>query len=272
MVYNIGENEEGVSFMEFISRGVKMYWEVSGETGTPLLLLHGWGGRSESFLPVARDFQTTHRVYAVDFPGHGRSDEPDEPWSVTEYMEYIHAFLTELNVGPVDIIAHSFGGRVAILLAATYPGLVNRMVLTGAAGIPPRKTARKSLRSRVYRGLRGLVRAGRSCGLLNEETASLWQEALVQKFGSRDYRALTPSMRQTFNRVIGQDLTDCLDKIKAPTLLIWGEEDTETPLWMGRLMAEKIPDAGLVAWPGCGHFAYLDRYADFRIVTEQFLG
>ena len=272
MVYNIGENEEGVSFMEFVSRGVRMYYEVSGEAEKTLLLLHGWGGKCESFLPVTRDFQKTHRVVAVDFPGHGRSDEPDEPWSVTEYMEYIHAFLTALNLGPVDIIAHSFGGRVAILLAATYPQLVGKMVLTGAAGIPPKKTGKKSVKSCVYRCLRFLARSGAARAVLGEERAALMQEALVQKFGSRDYRALTPAMRQTFNRVIGQDLTDCLAKIKAPTLLIWGEDDAETPLWMGKLMEEKIPDAGLVSWPNCGHFAYLDRYADFRIVVERFLG
>ncbi len=258
--------------MEFVSRGVRMYYEVSGESGRPLLLLHGWGGRCDSFLPVVRDFQKTHRIWAVDFPGHGRSDEPDEPWSVTEYMEFIRAFLADQGLAQVDVIAHSFGGRVAILLAATYPDLVGKMVLTGAAGIPPRKTGKKTFRSRLYRCLRGALQGARSRGLLSEERASLLQEALVQKFGSRDYRALTPSMRQTFNRVIGQDLTGCLEKIKAPTLLVWGEDDTETPLWMGRLMEEKIPDAGLVVWPGCGHFAYLDRYGDFRIVAEQFLG
>ena len=257
--------------MEFVSRGVRMYYEISGEEGPALLLLHGWGGKCESFLPVARDFQKTRRVYAVDFPGHGRSDEPDEPWSVTEYMEYIRAFLIGEKLGRVDIIAHSFGGRVAILLAATYPELVGRLVLTGAAGIPPKKTGRKTMKSRVYKCLRAVARSGAVRAVFGGERAALWQESLVQKFGSRDYRALTPSMRQTFNRVISQDLTGCLEKIKAPTLLVWGEDDTETPIWMARIMAEKIPDAGLVSWPGCGHFAYLDRYGDFRIVVERFL-
>ena len=258
--------------MEFVSRGVRMYYEISGKEGGALLLLHGWGGRLDSFLPVARDFQGTHRVYAVDFPGHGRSDEPDEPWSVTEYMEYIRAFLIEQGIEKTDIVAHSFGARVAILLSATYPELVGKLVLTGAAGIPPKKTGKKTLKSRVYRCLRSISRSSLARRLLGEEKTALWQEALVQKFGSRDYRALTPSMRQTFNRVISQDLTDCLGRIKAPTLLIWGEDDTETPLWMGKLMEEKIPDAGLVSWPGCGHFAYLDRYGDFRIIVERFLG
>ena len=98
------------------------------------------------------------------------------------------------------------------------------------------------------------------------------REALIQKFGSPDYRALTPSMRQTFNKVISLDLTDRLEKIHASTLLYWGAQDTETPLWMGQLMQEKIPDAGLVVEEGTGHFAYLECNARFlRIVSSFFL-
>ena len=97
------------------------------------------------------------------------------------------------------------------------------------------------------------------------------REALVQRFGSSDYRALTPEMRKTFNRVISLDLTDQLEKIQAPTLLNWGAQDTETPLWMGRLMAEKIPDAGLVVEEGAGHFAYLEQSAKFLRIAGSFL-
>ena len=78
-------------------------------------------------------------------------------------------------------------------------------------------------------------------------------------------------MRQTFNKVISLDLTDRLEKIKAPTLLYWGAQDTETPLWMGQLMEEKIPDAGLVVEEGCGHFAYLEQNAKFLRIARSFL-
>ena len=78
-------------------------------------------------------------------------------------------------------------------------------------------------------------------------------------------------MRATFNRVILQDLEPCLPNIKASTLLFWGKEDTATPLWMGELMEKKIPDAGLIAYDGVGHFAYLDKYAEFQAVSRSFL-
>ena len=257
--------------MIFETRGVKMYYEVHGSSGRPLLLLHGWGGRCESFLPVTRDFETTRRVYVVDFPGHGRSDQPDYPWSVTEYMEYTRAFMDEAGIKGADIIAHSFGGRVAILLAAEHPDYVGRLLLTGAAGIPSRKSGKVPFKTRVYKALRSVVNWPLTQKLFSAEKIDLWREALVQRFGSADYRALTPFMRQTFTRVIGQDLTPCLPKIKSPALLVWGEDDTATPLWMGRLMETEIPDAGLVVLKGCGHFAYLDKYGEFRLIAESFL-
>lgn len=97
------------------------------------------------------------------------------------------------------------------------------------------------------------------------------REALVQKFGSADYKALTPEMRKTFVKIISLDLTVELPRIKAPTLLYWGAEDTETPLWMGKMMEEKIPDAGLVVQEGAGHFAYLEHNQAFLRIAKNFL-
>lgn len=97
------------------------------------------------------------------------------------------------------------------------------------------------------------------------------RETLVQKFGSADYKALTPEMRKTFVKIISQDLTDELPRIKAPTLLYWGAEDTETPLWMGKMMEERIPDAGLVVQEGAGHFAYLEHNQAFLRIAKNFL-
>ena len=82
---------------------------------------------------------------------------------------------------------------------------------------------------------------------------------------------LSPMMRQTFNKVIGLDLTDRLPMIKASTFLFWGSEDTATPLWMGQLMEEKIPGAALVVEEGAGHFAYIERNAKFLRIVRSFL-
>ncbi len=255
--------------MLFEWNGARLYYETAGE-GRPVLLLHGWGGRGERFLPLIRDLTPAHMVVSVDFPGHGNSPEPPEPWSVTEYMELIYALMKELRVEGADVVAHSFGGRVALLLASEHPEAARRLALTGCAGIPPRPSGKKSVKSRAYAVLKACC-DNRLTRKMCSARVDAWREKLIQRFGSPDYRALTPSMRQTFNRVIQQDLTPCLDKIKAPTLLIWGTADTETPIWMGEEMERRIPDAALIRFEGAGHFAYLDRYPEFRAIVMKFL-
>ena len=249
---------------------VKLYYEQQGEQGKPLLLLHGWGCTTEIWQPVVRDFKGLRRVISIDFPGHGQSSEPPQPWSVTEYMEMTAEFIQNLSIQGCDIIAHSFGGRVALLLAATYPHLVGKLLLTGGAGLRGNPTVGQKVRSGVYKGLKNMYASAPVAKLLGDEKIGQLRESLQQKFGSEDYRALTPSMRATFVRVVNQDLAHYLPKIRASTLLIWGENDTSTPLWMGQTMQREIPDAGLVVFKDCGHYAFLEKYTDFYKIADHF--
>ena len=253
--------------------GAKVDVTTGGSGQRAALLLHGWGCSARMMSSVAGLLETGMRVAAIDFPGHGKQGKalpPPEPWGVPEYAEMTAQVIERLEMAPCDIVAHSFGARVAIYLAASRPELVERMILTGAAGILPPKTGKATARQQLYKGLRGAMNLAEKTHLFGS-LPEKGREALVQRFGSSDYRALTPEMRKTFNRVISLDLTDQLEKIQAPTLLYWGAQDTETPLWMGRLMAEKIPDAGLVVEEGAGHFAYLEQSAKFLRIAGSFL-
>ena len=246
----------------------------SGSGARACLLLHGWGCSAQMMENVRGALDGQMRVVAIDFPGHGKNGKsapPPEPWGVPEYMEMTAEVIRRLALAPCDIVAHSFGGRVAILLAATHPELVRRMVITGGAGIKKPDSGKRTAKQQLYRSLRGAVNLAERTHLFGD-LPGRGREALVQRFGSPDYRALSPEMRKTFNRVISLDLTDQLEKIKAPTLLFWGAQDTETPLWMAKVMEEKIPDAGLVVEQGAGHFAYLERSATFRRVVRSFFG
>lgn len=252
-------------------KGTTLYYEQHG-AGRPVLLLHGWGGKADSFAPVMRDFAGQLFMTAVDFPGMGfRSSDPPEPWSVTEYMEQIAELIGALHIEGCDIVAHSFGGRVAIVMAATYPDLVGKLVLTGVPGLKREASPGQKRRAGAYQRLKALADNRATRRLFGDERVDAWRSALQEKFGSADYRALSPEMRKTFSRVVNQDLTPYLARIASPTLLFWGAEDTAAPLWMGETMQKTIADAGLVVMPGAGHFAYLDRYADFRAVLGNFL-
>ncbi|HEX9924538.1 MAG TPA: alpha/beta fold hydrolase, partial [Anaerolineae bacterium] len=121
---------------------LKVYYEVVG-SGRPVLLLHGWGVDSQSIRPIAQYVNTSlaARAYALDFPGFGLSDTPQTAWGVNDYVQVVVELLDQLHLDTVDLIAHSFGGRVALKLAAQAPQRVNRLVLAGCAGIRPDRTA-----------------------------------------------------------------------------------------------------------------------------------
>lgn len=246
--------------------GANIRYEIFGGGEKKLVLLHGWGGGVDSFAPLVRDMQGEHSILVPEFPGHGLSSEPPESWSVTGYMEATAQLMRETGFAGADIAAHSFGCRVAILLAATYPELAGRMLLTGAAGLLPKTSAEKQKKASAYQRLKKIA----SLPVIPQKTQAALREKLIQRYGSEDYKALSPSMRATFNRVIAQDLEGSLEKIQSPVFLFWGENDTATPVWMARVMEEKIPDAALDIVAGCGHFAYLEAYDRFLAIARAF--
>ena len=258
------------SAMERTAKGVNIHYEQAGAAGKPVLLLHGWGCSLQHFQPILNDLQKDYRVTALDFPAHGQSGRPPEPWGVGEFAECVKAFGEQLGLFPCDIIAHSFGGRVALYMAAHWPELVSRLVITGGAGLKKEPTPQQKKRSEEYKkkkeALLGLTKLPLVGGMAQKSL-----KALQDKYSSPDYKALDDEMKKTFVKVINEDLTPLLPRIQASTLLIWGENDTETPLWMGQKMEQDIPDAGLVIFENDDHFAYLRQWPRFVAVVRAFL-
>ena len=250
--------------------GVDVYYERHGQ-GPDILLLHGWMCSAELWKPMVDALARKARLTVLDFPGHGRSARPPEPWGVAEYARCTERFVRALGLEGCAAVAHSFGGRVALCLGAERPGLFRKLVLTGCAGLRPAPTARSKARARLYKALRACCDGARTLRVFGD-LPNRAREALRKRFGSADYNALNDErMRKTFVRVVNQDLRDCLPRIQAPTLLYWGENDTETPLWMAEEMERTIPDAGLVTVPGAGHYAYLEHTRAFCRILESFL-
>jgi len=231
------------------------------------LFLHGWGCDGSVFSFFEKGLSASWLT--VDFPGHGQSAEPSTPWGVAEYAEQIRALLTSLEIQRVRIVAHSFGGRVAIYLASHYPELIDKMVITGGAGIRKPAGETQTKRQKTYKRIKAVLEAVGKCGLFSGMVK--WcMEKLIQKYGSPDYVRLNENMRKTFVKVINQDLSEMLPCIAAPTLLIWGSADTETPLWMGQKMETDIPDAGLVVFEGRSHFAFAEEPQRFLTIVKTF--
>ncbi len=249
--------------VDFLVGGVKLHAEVSGN-GAPLILMHGWGCDHTTVRSIAATAAQACRVYNIDFPGFGESPEPDDVWDVERYTKLIEDFARQEVLDKPVLIGHSFGGRVAILMASRTP--VSKVVLVDAAGIKPRRTLSYYCRVYSFKAAKMFVKL-----VYGKERAQKRIDAMRARKGSSDYAQASPKMRAIMSKVVNQDLSSRLPLIKAPTLLIWGENDTATPVADARKMAKLIPDAGLVSFTGCGHYSFLDNPAQFRAVLSSFL-
>ena len=255
--------------MQLTLNDASWYVEEWGMGEPQVLMLHGWGCDHTFFRPVAQELSRDRRVLVPDFPAHGSSEKPPRPWNVGDFEQGVAELIRTQMHAPVDIVAHSFGVRVAIKLSAEHPDLVHRMVLTGAAGIRKPLTDEQKKKSEAFQRKKRFYDRLASVPFLSKPAAH-YKEALIQRHGSPDYLALDEEMRKTFVKVINEDLTELLPAIQASTLLVFGEQDTETPLWMGQKMEALIPDAGLVVFENDDHFAFLHQWERFNTIVRTF--
>lgn len=216
------------------------------------MFLHGYLSSKESFYLQINYFSRHFRVTAPDLPGFGGSGTIPAAWSVGEYADWLEGFLKERGIAFPCVIAHSFGGRVALKCLAR--GLIDRAVLTGCAGIVKRRTLSYHLKVKSYR--------------LVKKFAPRFAEA---KFGSAEYRSLSPLMRESYKKIVNEDLREEAKRIARPVLYLNGERDRETPLSSVKILHECTAGSRLAVLKGCGHFAHLDEPLLFNLAAEEFL-
>ena len=243
-------------------QGLEIRYLARGK-GTPLLLLHGWGSSLETFHGMGGDLARLFRVTAFDFPGHGESDLPPSTWHVDDFVELTLGLMAELGIERAAVLGHSFGGRVAIKLAAAHPEKVERLVLVDSAGVPPPRTWRRTVR-------RAASRLANAMGHHLGAPGQAIRRAIVRRIASPDYLNAGP-LRATFVAIVNEDLRLSLAAIKCPTLLVWGDQDEDTPLADARLMEKLIPNSSLLVLKNAGHFSYLDQYGRLRLALIPFL-
>lgn len=245
--------------------GLNLHYTDSEKGEKTIVLMHGWGCSHATLASIERNaLACGYRVVNVDFPGFGTSEEPADVWGVEEYTRQIEALIKELDVKSPVLLGHSFGGRVGIMYASRNS--VEKLILVDAAGIKPTRTFKYYWKVYTFKAMKRLMYL-----IYGKEKAERMLDAKRAKAGSSDYASASPMMRRILSKVVNEDLTDRLDKIKAPTLLVWGENDTATPLKDAKKMEGLIPDAGLVSFPGCGHYSFLDNPGQFAAVLRSFL-
>jgi len=254
--------------MPHVSSSYSVERIVSAESGSgspAILMLHGWGGDERTLASLAAPFSAHRRVFRIALPGFGSSPEPPEPWGSAEYASAVADWMTRKGLTGADVVGHSHGGRAAIRLAAERPGLVKSLVLIGSAGLRGNRSIAVSLKLAYSRVLRSI--AGLAGGRVAEAV-----KARRERLGSPDWKAATPLMRATLSRVLQEDLSEQARAITAPTLLIWGENDSATPVWMGKKLAQLISSSRIHIIEGAGHYVFLDRPGEVTSLIWDHLG
>lgn len=232
------------------------YEYFDNKSKTSLVFLHGWGQNIKMMESLAKPFCKKHNVLIIDLPGFGDSAEPKEVWSIYDYSEMVNELLKELKIKNPILVGHSFGGKISLAYAIKYNP--KKIVLLAS---PYKKNIKKpTLKMKIYKTVKKIP-------LLNK------LEGFVKNHvGSTDYKNASEMMKKILVNHVNLDLTEEVKNIKCPTLLIWGTNDNAVSYEDGKTLEKLIPNAGLVTYEGCTHYAYLERLDQTIRVLNSFIG
>jgi len=220
-----------------------------------LVYLHGWGQNIAMMKPIADPFDEEFNIVIIDLPGFGESSEPTHVWTLDEYVECVKEILDSLNVTNPILLGHSFGGKLSLMYASKYQ--VKKLVLFGS---PFKKEIKKeSIKLRMLKKLKKVPGINKLEGFAKKH------------IGSTDYKNASEVMRKIMVEHVNYDITDMVKKITCPTLIVWGTNDDAVPIERAKELESLIPDAGLVVYEGCTHYAYLERLNQTVNVLWNFL-
>ena len=232
----------------------KIHSPLIWKKGRCLLILHGWGGSSGSWVKVQRILaKNGYRVIVPDFPGFGKSKTPPEAWGLKEYSGFILKFTEQIGLKKFSLLGHSFGGRIAVKFTVSHPNKVQSLILCDSAGIRPKpdlKTRMISITARIGNA----IFTPKILARFKDGARNFFYIFLRHK----DYVKAEGTMKEIIKKVINEDSSLELPKIKTRTLLVWGEIDKLVPLKYGYIFNEKIANSELIVLPKIGHSPNLE--------------
>lgn len=224
-------------------------------SGEAVVLLHGWGQNIQMMEPIGNNL-INKRVVIIDLPGHGKSEEPKEAWTVYDYGSCIHTLLTNLKIDEPILIGHSFGGKISLVYASKY----KTKKVIGLACPFKKQIVKLSFKTKA-------LKFAKKIPVLNK------LEGFAKKhIGSTDYKNASEMMRKIMVLTVNTDITEDVKKIKCPTLLIWGTNDLQVSIDDAYELEKLIKDCGVVVYDGCTHYAYLERLDQTLRVIKSFIG
>ena len=203
---------------------------------------------------MARMFSEDFDVFCPDLKGFGKNADMPYPYALNDYLSEIREYIKVNGLNRPHVIGHSFGGRIAIKLAALYPELTGKLVLCDAAGMKPRFSLKKAGKKAAFKVLKNFLPRDR-----------------LKSFYSSDYLAVSGVLRESFKLIVNENSEEYLGKIENETLVIFGKNDEETPPYMAKKLCRGIKNSELKIIDGAGHFCFIDKPFTFYGEVKRFL-
>jgi pimeloyl-ACP methyl ester carboxylesterase len=247
---------------KILVNGINVTYKIAGE-GPAILVLHGWGGSSDSWIRILKILSKQgYTLLVPDLPGFGKTPPPYDPWSVGDYMEFLSRFLEEIKkkeksfASPFFLLGHSFGGRVSIKFCVKHPENVRKLILLDSAGIKPKHE---------WQGLKGFLiffAALIGNALFTPKVMLRFKDGVRNFFykmiRNRDYAKADGIMKDTVKKVLYEDLLPELPHLEQETLIIWGDKDKMVPLKYAHIFKKNINNSRLEILKDAGHSPHLE--------------
>ena len=245
--------------MDYIYKNKYVYFEKTG-SGNPIILLQGWAASSTIFESITNILKTKYTIYVIDLPGFGKSEEPDKPYNLDDYVDLLYQFIIDLDIYNPILLGHSFGGRIAIKFASLYN--VSKLILVDSAGLKQKNFIKTKTKILLYKLKKKYYKITKNVIKYND---------LLINSGSTDYKEASVIMKKILVNVTNEYLDKYLKDITCDTLIIWGKKDDVTPYYNAIKLKKKIKNAGLVTLEGVGHFPFIESKKTFNKILKSYL-
>jgi pimeloyl-ACP methyl ester carboxylesterase len=248
--------------MQVVVDSLLVSYEVRG-TGKLLVLLHGWGDSAKGFQNLQAALAKKYKVLAVDLPGFGGTEAPISVWGLDEYAQFVAHFLDKVGEKkPLAIIGHSNGGGIAVRGLAKEWLHTDKLVLLASAGI------RGTQKGRIG-AIKVMTKIGKTLTMpLPKSMKRRLRQKVYAAVGSD--MLVAEHLQETFKRVVSDDVRDDAARLTVPTLLLYGEQDQDAPVWYGEAFHQAIDGSTLEVLSG-GHFIHLEQPERVVRAIEGFL-
>ena len=210
-----------------------------------IIILHGWGSGAKNWARVKEFLEKKGcQVFLPDLPGFGETPPPPKAWSLDDYVEWVRDFSEKNNLSEFFLLGHSFGGGIAIKFALKYPEKIKKLFLVSSAAI-----RKKTIKKEILKKIASFFKRFSFLPGYNYLRKVLYKIF----FRKSDYLLTEGVMKETYLKVISEDLSDILSNISVPTVIIWGKKDDIFPVKDAYFINQKIKNSVLEILPNIKH-------------------